>query len=183
VQNGAWLGFLVTLALLSFVFLSRALQRDVLSRLENLRRGLAMVMAGDLQRRLAEDGSDELTGIARHFNALLDYYQKIEARGRGRLAMERRLVLALLAICGEGAVLYDLKGDRLAGGKAAGGKPDPLREWITGPGREAIERSTAGDAPSVAERVESGGGEAVEATLLTAGEQPVAWLVRPAAPG
>lgn len=185
VRNGAWLGFLATVALVSLVLLSRALQRRVLSRLAELKEGMAAITYGDPTRRVREEGDDELAAIARHFNRLLDQRQELESRLEGRLAQERRLVLGLMAHLGPGAALHDLSGERLAGGRVPGGgsgkRQGGVEAWIREEGRGLLVES-AGYGEPVAREVDLGGGRRATVHLLTAGAgRPVGWLVLEAA--
>lgn len=177
VQNGAWLGFLATIALVSLVLLSRAMQHQILSRLEELKEGMANITHGDFSLRLRERGSDELTAIAHHFNQVLDQRQQVERRLAGRLAQERRLILGLVEHLGPGAVLYELSGERLAG-EGSGAPWVAVEGWIREQGRHRLASAQDFTEP-VRERVEHAGGTAAEIRLLTTGPgRPVAWLVR-----
>ena len=140
VRNGTWLGFVVAVALISFVFLSRALQRTILARLQELESGIQAIAAGEL-KRLAEEGKDELELIARRVNGLLDQYELLERRSRGRLAQERRLVLGLLGSHGQRIALYGLAGELLAGSVADQELSNRLSRWIRGHGRAVAEKA------------------------------------------
>ena len=175
-RNGAWLGLLVTLALVSLVFLSRGLQRHVLARFERLRRGMAEVSEGVVGRRLLEEGDDELTMIARQVNLLLDRHQQLAARMRWRMAQERQLVLGLVRRLGPDVAVYGLDGELLAGGLDAGGATrEAVVEWIRGPGRRRLD--AAEDLAELAGEVHRLDGQPVE-LLATADGRPVGWLVR-----
>lgn len=177
VQNGAWLGFLATIALVSLVLLSRAMQRQILSRLEELKEGTATITHGDLSLRLRERGSDELTAIAHHFNQVLDQRQQVERRLAGRLAQERRLVLGLVEHLGPGAVLYELSGERLAGDDPRD-RWSAVEDWLREEGRRRL-TDTPDFTEPVRESVELGDGATAELRLLTTGPgRPVAWLAR-----
>jgi len=175
IQSGTWLGFLVVVALVSLVFLSRALQRQILARLDELRTGVGSIAAGK-HRRLREMGGDELGLIARNVNGLLDRYEELEARSRGRVAQERRLVLGLLGAAGDNAVLYDLSGSRLAGDADLGDADDEVTGWIRDEGR----RRAASAEPVRQEIGVDGGAVRVELELLIApGARPAGWIARP----
>jgi HAMP domain-containing protein len=179
-QNGAWLGFLVAVALISLVFLSRALQRRLLARLADLRRGMGAIAAGEHHRRLREDESDELGTIARHFNELLDQLQQVEARMRGRLSQERQAVLGLVRHVGGGAAVYDLSGRLLAGGEEEpfGGRlPDALMDWIDEEGSRRLD--AVGEEGGDGSQVVDVDGRPMRIDLLLASpRRPVGWLVR-----
>jgi HAMP domain-containing protein len=201
-QNGAWLGFFVILALVSLIFLSRSLQRDVLARLAELRNGTQAVIAGDTDRRLYDAGDDELALIARGVNRLLDDRQSTEARLRARLTTERRILLGLChELVPEGA-LFDLSGDLVASGRALsqGGElpvatiTQEIRAWQKSdresPCSKADVRarnggprtSREGDlAPDTLSTLEHDGRTILLELLHDGAERPVGWLVREAA--
>jgi HAMP domain-containing protein len=174
-RSGTWLGFVVAMALISFVFLSRAMQRSVMGRLQRLETGIQAVAAGR-QRRLAEEGRDELGIVSRRVNALLDQYEELERGSHGRLAQERRLVLALVRACGEGNVLLGLSGEVLAGSVPDQGLATRLTEWIRAEGREHVE--AAGQAEATRATVSAGGALAELELLLAPPARPVGWLAR-----
>jgi HAMP domain-containing protein len=170
VQNGAWLGFLVAVALVSLVFLSRALQRGLLARLDELRRAMAAIAGGELRRRLRTGGNDELGQVARHFNGLLDRLQATEARYQGRLGQERQTVLGLVERCGgEGTAVYDPAGRLLAngGGPQAPEPPEEIVRWI----EEADQDAAAAD-------LEAAGCRWRLEPLTTPAGRAVGWWVR-----
>lgn len=172
IQTGVWLGFLVTVALVSLVFLSRAMQRHVLLRVERLVSGMAAITAG--HRRLREEGSDELTRIAHQVNRLLDQYDELRGHSQGRLSQERRLVQGLVGGHGPGAALFSLAGDLMAGEASGEGVEDEVAEWIRGEGRE---RAEAGE--PITATVEAQGRSWRIELLLAPGARPAGWLVRP----
>lgn len=176
VQNGAWLGFLVALALVALVVLSRALQRDVLSRLEDLRHGLKRV-AAEPQRRLRDEGRDELSAIARHVNTLLEQQEQAEARFQGRLSCERRLLLGLMAAWEESAELYDLSGQLIAGDDVPRARHRAIGAWIADTGKEQL-ADDDGEALRTVITIEDEREEEkkVELRLLRASGRPGGWL-------
>jgi hypothetical protein len=115
VRSATVLGALVALSLLSFVFMSGALHRDVLDRLDELREGVSLLGSGDRVRRLREHGGDELSVIAREVNRLLDRQQETESSARARVGRGHRLALGLLTRCGDGAAIFGTDGSLLAG--------------------------------------------------------------------
>lgn len=177
VRNGTWLGFLVALALVSLVLLSRALQRDLLRRLDALRGGLEAVVAGAGQRRLDDRGDDELAAIAGHVNAILDHHQRTEGRFQGRLARERQLVLALVLAMEDGSEIFDLSGQLAAGDPGPTPRRRAVSEWIAGEGRDRLE-----DQGTVRAEVEAHGRK-MALRLLRAGRRPVGWLATPVGDG
>lgn len=175
IQNGVVLAFLVTLALVSFILLSRALHTSILARLGALQRDLASVNAGDLDRRLLESGGDELAAIAHHANELLERLGALRARSRGRVGLERRLSLALLHAIGPDAALYSLSGDLMAGDRLDPDRREALVDWIRSEGRARVE-SPASAPPTETLTLN---GEGLRIHLLTAPpSRPVGWLVR-----
>jgi hypothetical protein len=179
-QSAAWLGFLVTIALVSLVFLSRALQRDILSRIAQVRRDLSLVASGDLQRRLHEVGDDELATISHDVNELLERIQRAEGRARAQVAGERQVVLALVAAAGDRATFYHVNGIPAAGERAAASGADAVGRWIAEEGRHRLAgASGASGAPEIRELVRDGDTQ-WDVELLRAGPRPVGWLARPA---
>jgi HAMP domain-containing protein len=171
-RSGAWLGFVVALALLSLVFLSRAMQRYVLSRLDRLRHEVARMAAGRENRRLRDEGEDELGAVARGINALLDRHQTQEGEAEARLARERRILIALVETCHADASLYDLSG-RLRAGR--GTAPPAVVAWIRDEGKRRIEADEAAHRETV---------EGHDVRLLAAGpDRPAGWLVTPGGRG
>lgn len=83
-QNGVWLGVLVALALLSLIFLSRALRRVLISRLTSFEKVSEAIAAGDAKRRLEVGYKDELGSIARHFNAAIDAQEHLRQEAQGQ---------------------------------------------------------------------------------------------------
>ncbi|MEZ5330734.1 MAG: HAMP domain-containing protein [Thermoanaerobaculia bacterium] len=175
IRNGSWLGFVVALALVSLVVLSRALQRQILGRLTTLRRGTAALAEGDTTRRLAVGGSDELDLISERVNHLLDRLQAVESELRGKLSRQRQLVLGLLSQLGQGAALFSMQGT-LLGGDLGGGRESALRvaEWIQG--RQLDSETHLPDQRRGT--VDTADGE-LGIELVTLHSRPLAWLVRP----
>jgi len=178
VRNGSWLGFVVAVALVSLVLLSRGLQRQILGRLTLLRREMAALAEGQTSRRLPVVGNDELDLISERVNHLLDRVQAVEAELGGKLGRQRQLALGLLAHQGEGVALFSLQGT-LLGGDLAGGREAGLRvaEWIQerdlDPGAHLPEERAG--------RVEAGEGVGLAVELVTFHGRPLGWLVRPVA--
>lgn len=170
-RYGAWLGFLVAVALVSLVVISRVLRREILARLEELRLALGRMAGGHLSRRLPEDGDDELAGIARYVNRILDRHQALEPKFQARLALERRRVLALVSHLDGDVALFGLDGERLAGSDASWTRDRSLSASI----REASE--DRGDTVPGAQRLTLDG-ETVRIEPLSSRDRPVAWLAR-----
>lgn len=109
-RNGVWLGVLVTVGLLSFVFLTRALQKHLLARLAEFEEVTEAIAAGDEYRRLPAERDDELGVIARHFNAAVDRLDQMRSQSSGRLSEYKGLVIGLMAEVPDEAVLLGLDG-------------------------------------------------------------------------
>jgi len=171
IQSGTWIGLLVVVALVSLVFLSRAMQRQILVRIERLVSGMTAITAA--HRRLRDEGDDELARIAHQVNRLLDQYDELKGHSQGRLAQERRLVQGLVGSFGSGSALFSLSGELLAGGLGAPALERRVAEWIRGEGRS---RSSAGD--PISATVEADGAGAEIELVIAPGARPVAWLVR-----
>lgn len=178
-RNGLALGLLVAVALLTSALLSRGMQRQILQRLDELKGSMEAIVARDPDRRLNPRGEDELADIARHFNALLDANAKLRAGSESRLALERRISLALLARFGSGTAILSLTGEQIAG--------DPqftddetetaLEEWARTEGRkicDALPRQgrSNGEPPRLTHA-----GCSLE-LLLAPGGRPAGWLVQ-----
>jgi HAMP domain-containing protein len=179
VRGGTWLGFLVVVALVSLVLLSRAMQRRILSRIERLVSGMTAI-AGRHRRRLREEGEDELARIARQVNRLLDQYDRLEASTRGRLSQERRLVQGLVAALGPGTALFGLSGELWAGELGGRGAEERVADWIRTEGSGAAEAGTAFATSLPADGAGAEAGELRLELVVAPGERPVGWLARPA---
>jgi hypothetical protein len=91
------LAVVVTAALLSFGFLSRVLQQQLLGRLHELRVVTEAVSSGEPARRARTGARDELGLVASCLNDALDKQHQLEAQMRGRLAEQRQVLVGLLA--------------------------------------------------------------------------------------
>lgn len=173
-QAGAVLGVLVAVGLVSFILLARVMQRTILGRIDELKRGVEAIATRDPRRRLREEGADELTVVARRINELLDRHQRAESRLEGHVRQERQLVLGLVERFGPEATVYGLAGNRVAGSDDV----DPaVRRWIRSEGRTRLEKWEP-DAEAIEERVAGEEGPAPKVRLLTvSGVRPVGWLV------
>ncbi|MCU0302511.1 MAG: HAMP domain-containing protein [Thermoanaerobaculales bacterium] len=158
-RRAAGHGVVVVLALLSFVWMSRALGRDVLVRLANLKSVAQSMAAGDLDRRADATRSDELGLLAEQLNALLDRQAELRGRNDARLAGVRDLVLGLLEARGAPCVLFAPDG-RLVGAT--------LEDREVGAARSALASVRSGGASD---------GSRFEVCELHVGPRPVGWLV------
>lgn len=162
-------GLLVVAALLSLVFLSQALGREVLARLAELTGVARSIAAGDTARRAVPGSDDELGVVARQLNAVLDRAQEVEAEAEGRLRQERQLLVGLLAQLPKPVALLSLGGDVVASSLPADDL-DVVERVVSSLDAAAM----IGSGPVLEETVE---GRRVELRLLEAfGKRPVAWL-------
>lgn len=172
VQSGAWLGALVTIALVSFVFMAHALRSQVLQRLARLRRDMERIGSSGTLRRIHCPGHDELSAIAGTINRILDGYETHRARTEQRLARERRLVSALLYQLGEDAALFDPRGNLIAGDLGREAAEREIGRWIADRQRAELE-------PEVGpQEVEVGNGAVRLDLVATPQGQPLGWLAR-----
>ena len=184
IRSGAWLGFLVLVALFSLLLLSRAMQRHVLERLSILNEVTEVIAEGDEHRRLPDDGRDELSIVAWHFNTALDRHAELAATMEGRLCQQRQLTLALaqqqkppLAILGlDGSVVVDLL-DQGSASPVPAEALTPVRDWVCAEGPPLLRRLTVESRPR-ATKLETPAGTASVTPLLAARQRPVGWLVQ-----
>lgn len=172
VQSGAWLGVLVTMALVSFVFMAHALRNQVLKRLGQLRRDMERVGSSDSLRRIHCPGRDELSAIAGAINRILDRYESLKARTEQRVARERRLVVSLLERLDGGAALLDLRGNIVAGGLGVDDAEREIGRWIA-----ELEESKE-EPPEEAQELEIAGTAVRLELVVTRRGQPLGWLAR-----
>ena len=107
-------GLLVLVALLSLIVLWRAMDRDVLSRLVELKVVAQSIAAGEVHRRADEGHRDELGVVAAQLNAILDRQEAMRGQVEARHSQLRQVVLALLAAWPTPAVLLSPAGAILA---------------------------------------------------------------------
>jgi HAMP domain-containing protein len=169
------LASLVVVALLSLGFLSRALQRTILSRLTELKELGDAIAAGDRARRFRARRDDELGLLARHLNAALDSTDALQAQMEGRFNQQAQLLLGLLALRRDPAAVVGLDGDAIASTLPS---RDEARVAAL---RERIRAERKGADPRVervVRRLEVEGGPGVTLELLVANRQrAVGWLV------
>lgn len=174
-RSGAWIALLVTVAVVSLVLLSRALQTRVLGRLSAVREASRALASGDTRRRVVLSGDDELSEIGDRLNEILDRAEEARGRWRGRLAVEKRLVLALFARLDSGGTLFALDGRVLVEGRDADPRRAEISAWIRRNGSAAVEElaDARDDEPG---RDIDLDGETVRLELLRTGpSRPVAW--------
>lgn len=112
-SNSVQLGFLVTIGLLTLTFISVSLQRDVLSRLFKLKTFCEALLRGNRHLRISMTGNDELTLLGRLLNSALDRQDELQAELKGKLTLQKDMVLALLSAYERESLLLDGKGDIL----------------------------------------------------------------------
>jgi len=167
---------LTVLALLSMGWLSRGLQRHVISRLEELRSVAEAVGRGDLRRRAAEQQADELSSVARELNRLLDSHEELRGRLQARQARLRELLLGLLEAQPSPAAVVGLGGEIVA---------STIEESVTSAIEQAAEELRSripGDLASsglVEHDVPCGGAPFRFRLLEAGGKRTVGWLVIP----
>jgi methyl-accepting chemotaxis protein len=166
-QRATVLALLVLLALFSLAFLSRALNRTLLERLDELAEVAEAIAGGSFDRRAAVQYPDELGAVARQLNAVLDRQQEVENTMVGRTALYRDLLVGLLGALPRPAAIVGLDGRVLASTLDAAA--DALIEQAASK-IPAVDRGTA-EAEFMTEK------GAVGMRLLCVGAQrPLAWL-------
>jgi len=168
-RQASILALVVLIALSSLAFLSRALNRTILERLDELARVAEAVGGGSLDRRAADHHLDELGAVARQLNAALDRQQETRMEIESRVALYRNLVIGLLRSEPGPVALLGLDGQVLASTFEAGADSHlaAISKEIPGPGSP----------PDSAVREVKFEDEAVNLTLLRGpAERPLAWL-------
>jgi methyl-accepting chemotaxis protein len=165
----------VLLALFSLAFLSRALNRALLERLQELAEVAAAIAGGSFDRRAAAERSDELGAVARQLNAVLDRQQQSQALTESRVSMYRELVVALLGSLSEPAAIVGFDGRLLASSLGEAAESQLAGQALQLPLPDAAEESTA--------RLERDGGTLHIQLLRGSEDRPLAWLVRPRSNG
>lgn len=104
-RNAAAHGLVAAIALVSFVWLSRVLRRQLLARLGSLKAIAQAMAAGDRGRRADATRADELGLLGEQLNELLDRQAELDGRTEARLAAASDVVIGLLASLDEPAAL------------------------------------------------------------------------------
>jgi len=163
------LALMVLVALFSLAFLSRALNRTVLERLDELARVTEAIAGGSLDRRAAAQYSDELGAVARQLNASLDRQQQARAEVEGRVALYRELVIAVLGSLPKPAAVVGPDGRILASTLAEDTEERLTAAW---PGIPRLERGAGPGSIEV-----TLGAETLSLRVLHGtAERPIAWL-------
>jgi HAMP domain-containing protein len=174
-RRAVTLAMVVLLALFSLAFLSRALNRALLERLQELAEVAAAIAGGSFDRRAAAERSDELGAVARQLNAVLDRQQQSQALTESRVSMYRELVVALLGSLSEPAAVMGFDGRLLASSLGEAAESQLAGQTLQLPRPDAAEESTV--------RLERDGGMLHIHLLRGSEDRPLAWLVRPRSNG
>ncbi len=164
-------GVLVSVALLALALVSRAMSRDILEPLTELRNVAQAIAEGDRRRRSASaTRTDELGVVARQLNSMLDAQESLEGRAQGLLGQQRLLVLGLLGNLAGPAVVVALDGLVVASSA-----DDPATRAVEAAARHLKGQPTDEDAPRQVEI--AGAGRMVTFQLLRASHgRPTGWL-------
>jgi len=178
-QSAGWLGFLVTLALISMVWLARALQREILSRLSEITDVAGSLTTGDHSRRFESNFNDELGIVCRELNAALDAQDELQAEARGRLNQQKQLVLGVLEEIDGALLLLGLDGRMIAASCAEfeTAHLEKVRSWLVEKRPEVLKRFRE-DHEEIELRVDLGGGPLRIRLLAAEGRRPVGWLIQ-----
>ena len=167
-RRATTLALLVLLALFSLAFLSRAMNRTLLERLDELAEVAEAIAVGRFDRRAAADYPDELGAVARQLNAVLDRQQEFQSVTEGRTALYRELVVALLAALPQPAAVVGLDGRILV--STLDSAADEQLE------KEAAKVS-ATDLSADRTEFDTQAGRVALRLLRAGAERPIAWLV------
>lgn len=167
-QRATILALLVLLALFSLAFLSRALNRTLLERLDELAEVAEAIAGGSFDRRAAAQHTDELGAVARQLNAVLDRQQEVESAMEGRTALYRDLLVGLLGALPQPAAIVGFDGRVL--GSTFDAAIDAGLE-------RAAPRIAELDRSSAEATLEIEGGTLGLRLLRVGTERPLAWLI------
>ena len=183
-QMAGWLGFLVTLALFSMVFLARALQQKVLIRLRELSQVAEALLTGDHSPRFDTTISDELGLVSRQLNDALDERDGLQAEMRGRLNQQKQLVLGLLEEVRGDLLLLGLDGRLIASSceNLEQAILEPVRKWLV-EHRAPILKDFREEDDEVEFSINPEGVPLHIRLLAADGRRPVGWLIRIVDPG
>lgn len=173
------LGVLVTIAMVSMVFLSRALQQKVLQRLSNLTEVAESILTGDHKRRFDITINDELGVVSRQLNAALDAHDEVQAEMRGRLNQQKQLVLGLLEEVEGELLLLGLDGKLIASTcqRLQRRSLDNVQAWLVEHRREKLNEFRETD-QAVEINIELDGHALFIRLLAAGGDRPVGWMVQ-----
>lgn len=177
-QNGVWLGILVMIALLSLVFLSRALRKYLIARLTYFKQVSEAIADGDNKLRLKAGYDDELGSIARHFNAAIDAQEDLRAAAQGMLNQQRQLLIGALENFPSAVALVGLDGSVVASTMDADTLDCVLhhRRWVQNEGRDLLEEFVPGDERPTGVASDAHGPDVRFELLVADGKRVVGWL-------
>lgn len=179
-QSAGWLGFLVTLALISMIWLARALQREILSRLTEITDVANSLLTGDHRRRFESDTSDELGLVCRQLNAALDAQDELQTEMRGRLNQQKQLVLGILEEISGALLLLGLDG-RLIAASCPRFEEDFLetvRAWLISHRPEILRQFREEPDGDLELHIEAQDVPLNVRLLAAEGRRPVGWLIQ-----
>lgn len=177
-QTAGWLGFVVTLALFSMVFLARQLQRKILARLDELRSVAESLITGDQSRRFEATATDELGLVSKQLNVALDARDELQAEMRGRLNQQKQLVLGLLDEVDGERLLLGLDGQLMASNcELLRQHLEPVQAWLIEHRPAVLARFRNGET-DLTLHSQTGGIPLGIRLLAAEGRRPVGWLIQ-----
>ena len=135
-RRSAWVVAVGVLGLALALFLGRRLYRSITHPLEAIGRGIAALGRGDLSRRVAYHGGDELGQIAQAVNAMAERLAAEEGSREGKLRTYERLAAAVLDAAEPEGVVFDREGHVVVAGRMVRERlgDDPLATLRQGAG-------------------------------------------------
>ena len=179
-QYGVSLAVLVGVGLLSLLVMTRALQRRLLDRLDEIRDVAEAVAAGNLRRRVRVDSDDELGMAGKLLNRALDRYAELERNVEGQLGEMKQNLLALFDTFDIDGAFFNVDGRLVASTLDFHGDdlPEGAREAIVDAGRTLV-RERDRDDPDVDAATElelSDGTNIVIELIYARGQRLAGWL-------
>ncbi len=173
------LGVLVTIAMVSMVFLSRTLQQKVLRRLRDITKVAEAISAGDHHRRFDITINDELGVVSHQLNTALDTHDELQAEMRGRLNQQKQLVLGLLEEVEGELLLLGLDGTLIASSceRLQREKLEHVQKWLVDHRKEML-RDFRQSSTEVKMNMELDDQLLSMRLLAAGGERPVGWMVQ-----
>ena len=135
-RRSAWVVAVGVLGLALALFLGRRLYRSITHPLEAIGRGIAALGRGDLSRRVAYHGGDELGQMAQAVNAMAERLAAEEGSREGKLRTYERLAAAVLDAAEPEGVVFDREGHVVVAGRMVRERlgDDPLATLRQGAG-------------------------------------------------
>ncbi|MBA2662467.1 MAG: methyl-accepting chemotaxis protein [Bradymonadaceae bacterium] len=179
-HTAGWLGLLVTIALISMAVLARLLQREIISRLQELADVAEEILVGDHSRRFDMRQNDELGIVARQLNAALDARDELQAEMRGRINQEKQLVLGLMEEYADPCLLIGLDNKVIAATLVEQTEPhaEAVLAWLSEHRKELLEGFRLERKPLRTSCPLSDDFKAQIRLLTAEGRRPVGWLVK-----